>query len=455
MNGPYFRMLEDSHREQDVDSQSFNQGYYDRFFVEQKKLGRGQRGNVFLCQHVLDRVVLGEFAIKAIPVGASHQWLVRMLKEVRLLERLRHPNIIEYKHAWLENRKLHTFGPEVPCLFILMELANGGNLEEYIQLQWDPNENTSEAFQPKPRSQLRRRQKSITNIPNPPNLQSMKESGIGTGKHGKKVKYLTFEEIYTLFNDICQGLQHLHKNGILHRDIKPANLLLRYTDRAIPYVLLSDFGECEIVSDEVERKRTGATGTLEFMPPELLFKDQFGNYVPNHSTKADMWSLGVLLYFLCYSSVPYKQTDDVDILKEEILEFDGSMIHFPDAGDRVPDTFRQLIVDLLAHDPEARPDIRQVIHKLESLQKQVPKPIIVQKQPETSFVPLGVFLSQVVLFGSHCFPVSLSKLFFSACLILALVGTYLSRLGHYWLIGCLIIQLISSIVFFNLKVCAV
>ena len=59
---------------------------------------------------VLDEVPLGQFAVKAIPVGTSHAWLVRMLKEVHLLERLRHPNIIEYKHAWLENRQPTLFG---------------------------------------------------------------------------------------------------------------------------------------------------------------------------------------------------------------------------------------------------------------------------------------------------------------------------------------------------------
>lgn len=59
---------------------------------------------------VLDQVPLGQFAVKAIPVGTSHAWLVRMLKEVHLLERLRHPNIIEYKHAWLEHRQLTKFG---------------------------------------------------------------------------------------------------------------------------------------------------------------------------------------------------------------------------------------------------------------------------------------------------------------------------------------------------------
>lgn len=89
-----------------------------------------------------------------------------------------------------------------------------------------------------------------------------------------------------------------------------------------PAILISDFGECEVTTDHDHRKRTGATGTLEFMPPELLTKDSQGNYIPNHSPSADMWSLGVVLYFICYSCVPYTQIDDVDLLKEEILTFD-------------------------------------------------------------------------------------------------------------------------------------
>ena len=141
----------------------------------------------------------------------------------------------------------------------------------------------------------------------------------------EKVKFLTSQEILSFFLDICNGLNHLHSHGIIHRDLKPPNLLLQYADGqliGVPKVLISDFGECQITDDDFERDRTGATGTLEFMPPELLVKDINGKYLPNHSTKADMWSLGVVLYYLCYSQVPYSQVDDVDILKREILEFD-------------------------------------------------------------------------------------------------------------------------------------
>ena len=52
-----------------LSSSSFNNGYYERFFIERKKLGRGYRGSVFLCHHVLDQVFLGEYAIKKVAVG--------------------------------------------------------------------------------------------------------------------------------------------------------------------------------------------------------------------------------------------------------------------------------------------------------------------------------------------------------------------------------------------------
>ena len=62
---------------------SFNQGYYEKFFIEIKKLGRGQRGSVFLVQHVLDSIYLGDYAAKSIPIGISHSWLVRQLQGLK------------------------------------------------------------------------------------------------------------------------------------------------------------------------------------------------------------------------------------------------------------------------------------------------------------------------------------------------------------------------------------
>ena len=53
-------------------------------------------------------------------------------REVRAVERVHHRNVVSYKHSWLEYSQIADFGPEVPCLFMLMEYANLGNLKQHI-----------------------------------------------------------------------------------------------------------------------------------------------------------------------------------------------------------------------------------------------------------------------------------------------------------------------------------
>lgn len=49
---------------------------------------------VIRSQHVLDGQDLGTYAIKKVAVGSSHDYLVKVLKEVKLLQGLRHENIV-------------------------------------------------------------------------------------------------------------------------------------------------------------------------------------------------------------------------------------------------------------------------------------------------------------------------------------------------------------------------
>lgn len=81
------------------------EGYYTRFFVEERRLGMGAEGSVYLCQHVLEGNPLGHYAVKKVAVGESSPYLFKMLREVRLLEALRHPNIIPYHHVWIETTR--------------------------------------------------------------------------------------------------------------------------------------------------------------------------------------------------------------------------------------------------------------------------------------------------------------------------------------------------------------
>jgi len=64
---------------------------------------------------------LGRFAVKKIAVGESHTYLVDTLREVRLLEELRHPNIVTYHHSWLETAQFSSFGPKVPTLLYVLK----------------------------------------------------------------------------------------------------------------------------------------------------------------------------------------------------------------------------------------------------------------------------------------------------------------------------------------------
>jgi hypothetical protein len=61
-----------------LSSTSLNQGYYQKFFREEQRIGRGFRGSVFLCKHVIDNVILGNYAVKKIAVGKIHVLIVSL-----------------------------------------------------------------------------------------------------------------------------------------------------------------------------------------------------------------------------------------------------------------------------------------------------------------------------------------------------------------------------------------
>ena len=331
-------------------SLQFNQGYYDKFFIEQSKLGRGHTGTVFKVRHVIDNIELGLFAIKCVPIGEQKSYLVKILKEVGVLTRLKHDNVVEYKHCWIEDRKVINFGPVVACLFVLMELCDGGSLEDYIYPGFQFDLKTS---------------RIRTTLHEIDHLNNSKRYGGLAFENGIKVRFLTTAQIMSIFTDITRGLKHLHDNNIIHCDLKPSNLLLQFDNSAklgTPRILISDFGE-SIEYRDLEFERTGSTGTIEFTAPELLVNDG-GCYKGCHDYQTDLWSLGIILYFLCYSRLPFSQVEDVDELRKEILQFRIEKLQIQ-VCNRVDSLFVELMFKLLGSKGE-RPDCDYVLQKLES-----------------------------------------------------------------------------------------
>lgn len=154
--------------------------------------------------------------------------------------------------------------------------------------------------------------------------------------------------------------------------------------------MISDFGECEDLDEtgQVDDNRTGATGTLEFMAPEHVQLDPRGRNTVDYSPKADMWSLGMVLYYLCYSRLPYHVISDVDILRDEILAFKevkfpasrfdiyhdnptlySEAIQDPNLQPDIPNELKLLIRMLLSIDPSKRPSCNEILSKIRRIQR--------------------------------------------------------------------------------------
>lgn len=331
-----------------ISSSAFSPGYFQRFFVVEKELGRGGKGVVLLVTHVLDKVDLGQYACKRVPVGDDHAWLINVLNEVRLLEHLSHQHLVYYKHVWLEDVKISNFGPSVPCAFILQQYCNAGDLHHYIIDQSQTSEPASSNQALKERA--RRRSK---NQPEPPREI-----------HGRKLR---FEEIYSFFRDITSGLNHLHVNGFIHRDLKPSNCLLHDAGGKSGHlrVLVSDFGEVQV--ENMVRKSTGATGTVSYCAPEVLRRSSTTGELGNFTAKSDIFSLGMILYFICFARLPYRNADylneeneDLDQLRDEIITWTGLHEERQLRPD-LPEQLYTFLRRLLSLDPDERPTAEDIL----------------------------------------------------------------------------------------------
>uniref|UniRef100_A0A1I8H545 TITIN protein n=1 Tax=Macrostomum lignano TaxID=282301 RepID=A0A1I8H545_9PLAT len=171
-------------------------------------------------------------------------------------------------------------------------------------------------------------------------------------------------EVIKYMRQVCDGLKHMHEQGIVHLDIKPENLICETSKSTSIKVI--DFGLATRLNPNETVKVT--TATAEFAAPEIADNDGVGFYT-------DMWAVGVLAYVLLSGLSPFAGNDDYETLgnvKKCDWDFDR------DAFASVSDEARDFIKSLLVRRPEKRLTVHEALdhpwlqRAAEGLDKRIP-----------------------------------------------------------------------------------
>ncbi|KAJ3357529.1 NUAK SNF1-like kinase 1, partial [Entophlyctis luteolus] len=197
-------------------------------------IGEGTFGKVKLSVDIRSGEKLAIKVIQKSKIKTAKQ-MNSVQREVRLMKLLKHPHIVEVKET-LENKEQ---------IFLVMELASGGELFDYIAQQCHQDEDMARLY----------------------------------------------------FRQVVSAISYCHQNSIIHRDLKPENLLLDKDGN----IKIIDFG----FGNTFHRDRTLDTfcGSPYYAAPEMV------KGIPYTGPEVDIWSMGVILYALITGNLPFDSRD--------------------------------------------------------------------------------------------------------------------------------------------------
>lgn len=262
-------------------------------------LGRGQFGVVYLMQHPDGRKAVD----KRVPLaGLSADQRAQTFGEIELLRRLQHSFVVRYYDSWESDEPGDAKSGSGPTrtLHILMEYCDEGSLEEAISEQ-----KTTFGRQPFATAKLRGWLLQLTS-----------------------------------------ALSYVHSQRVIHRDLKTANILLTGRDGAV--AKLGDFGISRLMSSQTNFAST-AVGTPYYLSPELITSEGYDG-------RADVWSLGVILYELITFTRPFHGENIAQlamaIARKQPKELPAS----------TPQDLVELISRCLKKDKTTRPGAAELLH---------------------------------------------------------------------------------------------
>ncbi|KAI7889779.1 kinase-like domain-containing protein [Mucor mucedo] len=147
---------------------------------------------------------------------------------------------------------------------------------------------------------------------------------------------------------LANALQFLRSQNLVHRDIKPQNLLLvQPVDNSdLPVLKVADFGFARFLPNTTLADTL--CGSPLYMGPEILSYKKY-------DAKADLWSVGAVLYEMMTGRPPFRAQNHIELLKK--IQENNDKIHFPD--EQRPDIkigadLKDLVCQLLKKNPAER-----------------------------------------------------------------------------------------------------
>lgn len=163
------------------------------------------------------------------------------------------------------------------------------------------------------------------------------------------------DDVVHLGQQVASGLVAAHLQGVIHRDIKPANILLVESDARRgaagsepqpPFVIkVADFGVARALDDDHLTHEDAIIGTPLYMAPEQAQNNEIDD-------RADLFSLGCVLYAACTGQSPFAAPTALAVLRKVCEQ---TPVSIRSVNPEVPVWLEDVIFQLLEKSPERRP----------------------------------------------------------------------------------------------------
>lgn len=164
--------------------------------------------------------------------------------------------------------------------------------------------------------------------------------GITLKEYIQKQNAITWNDALLFTTQILKALQHAHDRGIVHRDVKPQNIILLSNGS----IKVADFGIARFSRSDTKTLTDTAIGSVHYISPEQA-KGEFTD------EKADIYSVGVVLYEMLAGKVPFDADNAVSVA---LMQLQEDAKRLTEINPDIPLGLEQICVHAMQKDPNDR-----------------------------------------------------------------------------------------------------